>query len=132
MTREDVIKLLAFIEAANPSQKIGDLTPAAWHEIIPGDFAPEECAAAAVSIIRRGRNYVDLGDLIAEVRRARRPAGDAAHLRALLDPAEYRAGIEAADERTETALARIEARLGRRARLRAIPPPDYDDGEDSA
>jgi hypothetical protein len=122
-----MVKLLAYIEEAAPSQQIGEFTPEVWLEIIPASFTLDECRAAAAAIIRRGGRYIDLGPLIDEVRKARRPAEDAWHLESLLDPAAYRAGIEAADADTEATLARIadRARLrGARRHLKAIPPPD--------
>ena len=126
MTAEETAALCAYVEAANPSQRMGEMTPLVWHDILPPDFTLGECRAAAGAIIRRGARYVDLGEIISEVKRARRPAAEAARLAMLLDPAAMRAEIAARDAETPMVLARIADRAGRpRMRLKAVPPPDY-------
>jgi hypothetical protein len=124
VTREDAVKLCAYVEAACPSQQMADFTPDVWCEILPADYTLDECRQAVGAVIRRGERYADLGTIIAEVRRARAPEAEQEHLRALLDPAAYRDMIAADD----AAFMRKLAQRTGGARLKAIPPPDYDQG----
>jgi hypothetical protein len=124
VTREDAVKLCAYVEAACPSQQMADFTPDVWCEILPASYTLDECRAAVAAIIRRGERYADLGTIITEVRRARAPEAQREHLRALLDPAAYRDMIAADD----AAFMRKLAQRTGGARLKAIPPPDYGQG----
>lgn len=121
MTREEAVELCAYVEAACPSQQMTDFTPDVWHEIVPASFTVAECRAAVGVIIRRGERWVDIGAIVAEVRRVRADAAERERIHVLLDPARYRAEVEAADA---ACVAKIAERTGG-ARLRAIPPPDY-------
>ena len=123
MNREDAVKLCAYVEAACPSQQMGEFTPDVWCEILPAGYTLSECRAAVVVIIRRGERWVDAGAIVAEVRRARADAAERDRIRVLLDPAAYRAEVDAADE---AFMRKLDARAGGR-RLRALPPPDYGD-----
>jgi hypothetical protein len=124
VTREDAVKLCAYVEAACPSQQMTDFTPDVWHDILPADYTLAECRAAVGAVIRRGERWADLGQIIAEVRRARAAEAEREHLRVLLDPYAYRAEIEAADA---AFMRKLAARTGG-ARLKAIPPADYEQG----
>ena len=124
MTREDVVKLCAYVEAACPSQQMADFTPDVWHEILPASFTLDECRAAVVAVVRRGERWVDLGTILAEVRRVRADAAERERTRVLLDPDAYRADLEAKDT---AFLRKLAARTGG-AQLKAIPPPDYGGG----
>jgi hypothetical protein len=117
--------LAAYVEAACPSQQIGEFTPEAWADILPADYSLGECRDAVRAIVRRGSRFVDLGEIIAEVRRARADAAERERTRILLDPYAYRDMI-AADN--AAFLRKLAARTGG-AQLKAIPPPDYDDGQ---
>ena len=123
MNDTEITRLCRLVAALSPAQAWDEYTADAWAEVLPRDFTLEECQAALVAVKRR-QPWVDPSDLIAEVRRARRPAEDAEQLRTVIDPDAYRAQIEADDAAMEAVLDRIAARAGlpRRTRLRAIPP----------
>ena len=122
MNDTDLTILWRFVAALSPAQQWDEFTVDAWSGVLPRDFTLEECRAA-VLVIKRRQTWLDPHDIYAEVRRARGPAEEAERLRILTsDPAALNARNEAADA---AALARIEARLGRRARLKAVPPPGY-------
>jgi hypothetical protein len=123
VTREEAVKLCAYVEAACPAQQMADFTPDVWCEILPASYTLDECRAAVAAIIRRGERYADLGTIITEVRRVRAAEAEREHLAVLLDPAAYRDMLAADDAEFMRKLA---ARTGG-ARLKAIPPPDYDD-----
>jgi hypothetical protein len=123
MTREEAAALCALIQEACPSQQMGEFTPDTWREFIPEGYTLAECRAAAVAIVRRGERYVDVGQVIAEVRRVRADAAERERAAVILDPARYRTEyVEAADR---AFLAKLAARTGGAA-LKAIPPPDYE------
>jgi hypothetical protein len=124
VTRDDVVKLCAYVEAACPSQQMADFTPDVWHEILPASFTLDECRAAVVAVVRRGERWVDLGTILAEVRRVRADAAERERTRVLLDPDAYRADLEAKDA---AFLHKLAARTGG-SQLKAIPPPDYGGG----
>ena len=124
MIREDAVKLCAYVEAACPSQQMAELTPDVWRDILPASFTLDECRAAVGVIIRRGERWVDIGGIIAEVRRIRADEAERDHARIVLDPEAYRADIEAKDA---AFLRKLAARAGH-AQLKAIPPPDYEQG----
>jgi hypothetical protein len=122
--REDVVKLCAYVEAACPSQQMADFTPDVWHEILPASFTLDECRAAVVAIVRRGERWLDLGTIVAEVRRVRADAAEREHARIVLDPDALRADIDAKDA---AFMRKLAERTGG-AQLKAIPPPDYGQG----
>ena len=124
MTPVEITKLCRYIRAACPSQAFDEFTADVWAEILPAHYTLPECRAAVVAIKQR-QPYVDVSDIIAEVKRARYAAEDRQSIRKLLDPAAYRAQVEAADART---LALIEAEMHRRGvgkpvRVKAIGGP---------
>jgi hypothetical protein len=118
MTDEEVAKLCRYIKAACPSQAFDDFTPLVWAEILPAHYTLPECRAAVIAIKQR-QAYADVSDVIAEVKRARAGAADRDRLRVLLNPAAYRAEIEARDG---LILAKIAARAG--ITNRAIKGPE--------
>jgi hypothetical protein len=124
VTGEEITKLCRYIKAACPAQAMDEFTADVWAEILPGHYTLPECRAAVIAIKQR-QPYVDVSDIIAEVKRTRHAAEDRQSIRKLLDPAAYRAQVEAADART---LALIEAETRRRGvsqpvRLKAIGGP---------
>lgn len=121
MTRADAVKLCAWIEAACPSQRMAELTPDVWCTILPASFTLDEALGAAVAIIRRGERWVDIGAIIAEVRRARGDVTDREHAEQLRAAEAHRAQIEARDA---AFLRKVAARTGG-VQVKAIPPPDY-------
>ena len=130
MNDTDLTKLCRYIAALSPAQQWDEFTADVWADVLPRDFTLEECQAAVIEVKRR-QPWVDPSDIIAAVRRARRPAEEAAHLATVLHPGAYRAQVEAADADTEAILDRIAARAGlppRKARLRAVPPPADEGG----
>jgi hypothetical protein len=123
MTREEAVQLCALIQEACPSQQMGEFTPDLWREFIPESYTLAECRAAAVAIVRRGERYVDIGQVIAEVRRVRGDAAERERTAILLDAERYRTEyVEAADA---AFLAKLAARTGGAA-PKAVPPPDYE------
>lgn len=122
MTREDAVKLCAYVGAACPSQQMTEFTPDVWRDILPASFTLAECREAVGVIIRRGERWVDIGGIVAEVRRARADAAEREHTRIVLDPGAYRAEVDAADA---AFLRKLAARTGH-AQLKAIPPPDHE------
>jgi hypothetical protein len=120
----DLTKLCRYIAALSPAQQWDEYTVDAWADVLPRDYTLDECRAAVIEVKRR-QPWVDPSSIIDQVRRARRPAEEAEHLRTVLDPAAYRAKIEADDAETEAVLDRIAARAGlpRKVRLRTVPPP---------
>jgi hypothetical protein len=120
----DLTKLCRYVAALSPAQQWDEYTVDAWADVLPRDFTLDECRAAVIEVKRR-QPWVDPSSIIDQVRRARRPAEEAAHLATVLDPDAYRAQIEADDAQTEAVLARIRSRAGLppQAQLKAIPPP---------
>jgi hypothetical protein len=121
VTREEAVELCAYVEAACPSQQMTDFTPDVWHEIVPASFTVAECRAAVGVIIRRGERWVDIGAIVAEVRRVRADGAERERTQMLLDPRRYRAEVAEAD----AAFARKLAERTGGASLKAIPAPDY-------
>lgn len=99
MTGEEVVKLIAYIRAACPSQAFEEYTADAWAEILPRHYTLDECRAAVIAVKQR-QPYVDVSDVITEARRARRARQDRQEIRTLLDPAAYRELVADADART--------------------------------
>lgn len=129
MTREEAVELCAYVEAACPSQQMAEFTPDVWHEIVPASFTLAECRAAVIAIVRRGERWVDVGAIIAEVRRVRNDIAEHGSIAVLRDHGQYRAAIEAADEQrrsVEAVVREIAIRAGRPAGLKAVPRLDYD------
>lgn len=122
MTDDEVTKLCKYIAEACPSQRFGEFTSDVWAEILPRDFTLAECRSA-VAAVKQRQPFVDVSDVTAQVRRTRAAAADKDRLRTILDPAAYRAEIEAADARV---LAAIQRRAGRPLQLKAIPARDDD------
>jgi hypothetical protein len=119
----DVTALCRYAAAAAPAQQWDEFTADVWTDILrPYDFTLEECRAAVVAIKRR-QQWVDVSDVIAEVKLARRPAAEAAWVHTLADPAAYRAHIEAQDS---AFMRQLDERRGSTRRLRAVPAPDYE------
>lgn len=121
MTSTEVALLCRLVRAAAPGQPWDEHTAEAWELIVPPDYSLDECRAAVITIVRRGERFIDPGAVIAEVKRVRADAAERERIHVLLDPARYRAQVEAADAEC---VAKIAERTGG-ARLRAIPPPDY-------
>ena len=96
-------------------------TPDVWCDILPAGFTLAECRAAVGIIIRRGERSVDLGGIIAEVRRVRADAAERERTRVLLDPDACRAKVEADDA---AFMRKLAAHTG--AQLKAIPPADHE------
>lgn len=96
-----------------------EYTPDAWHDLL-GDLDLADCRAAVAAVAKR-QPFVAPAEIIAEIRRAKRHAGDRAHLRALLDPAAHREQIAAADS---AFLRKLAARTGRQPTVRAITEAD--------
>jgi hypothetical protein len=124
----EVTALCRYIAAVSPAQQWDEFTADAWAEVIPADFTLDECRAAVIAIKQR-QQWVDPNDIIDEVRRARRHADEQHQLHVLKDPAAYAAWVEGQDE---AFLAKLDARRGSTGRLRAVPPPDYDDEDEGA
>jgi hypothetical protein len=123
-------KLCRYVAAACPGQSWDEFTADVWAETIPGDFTLDECRSAVIALKRR-QKWIDVSDIVAEVRRDRRPAAESRRLYAVLGA--YRDEMLPAEEaRTRAALDRIRARTGYPGfELRPVPPPDYggDEGE---
>jgi hypothetical protein len=128
VTPAEVTALCRYVAAACPGQSWDEFTPDVWAEIIPPDFTLAECRSAVIALKRR-QKWIDVSDILAEVRRDRRPAAEARRLSAILGGGSYRGEVvPAEDARTRAALDRIRARTGYDGfELRAVPPPDYDD-----
>jgi hypothetical protein len=129
MTGEEANIVCQMAVEACPSQAWGEYTADIWADALePFDFTVEECRAA-IAAIKRRQVWVDVHDIIEQVRRARRPAEDAERLHTFTDPAAYREHIDGDQAAADAAtLARIadRARLrGTRRHLKSIPPPDY-------
>lgn len=130
MTREDAVKLCAYVEAACPSQQMTEATPDVWADIIPARYTLGQCKAAVTAMIRRGERFTDLGAVCAEVQRVRddnidrygTPDGPGA-----VDGPDAHRAVTAAEGRTaDEIIGEIRHRGGRS--LKAIPPPDYGRG----
>lgn len=117
MTPDEIIKLCRYIKAACPAQAMDEFTPDVWADILPVSYTLDECRAAVIAIKQR-QPYVDVSDVITEVKRARRADEDRQGIRALLDPAAYRRKIAEADQRTAEL---ISARAGRTLAIAAAP-----------
>lgn len=70
MTPEETVQLVAYVEELCPSQKIGEFTPDAWHEVL-GRWPLADCRSAVTELLARGERWVNVGDIAAEVRRIR-------------------------------------------------------------
>lgn len=116
MTQAEVIHLCRYIRAACPAQAFDEFTADVWAEIIPADYTIGECHEAVIAIKQR-QAFVDVSDIISQVKRTRRPAAAQAELRQLLDPVAYKAEVAAADDRF---LRELAARTGRPVALKAI------------
>jgi len=124
VTSTEVALLCRFVRAACPGQQWDEYTAEAWELILPPDYSLDECRAAIVAIVCQGARFIDLGAVVAEVRRTRAEAAERKRIRVLLDPGAYRAEVEAADA---AFLRKLAARTGSAA-LKAVPPPDYGKG----
>jgi len=89
MTCEEVTKLCRYIKAACPSQSMDEFTPVVWTEILPAHYSLDECRAAVIAIKQR-QTWVDVSDIIAEVKRARRADLESLVLPTDLDYAQVR------------------------------------------
>lgn len=122
MTRDEVVKLCRYIKAACPAQAFDDYTPDVWAEILPS-WLTLDAARSAVIAVKQRQAFVDVSDIIAEAKRARRAIEDQQRLGTYLDSAAYRAQIATADREF---LRKLALKTGSGAALKAVPEPDYD------
>lgn len=71
MTPREIGMLLAYVAGACPSQKMNDLTPDAWHDIL-GHLEYPECRAAVRAVGAR-QPFISPSEIIAEVAAQRSP-----------------------------------------------------------
>lgn len=71
MTLKEVAKLLAYVTGACPQQKINELTPDAWHDIL-GHLDYDD-ARAAVRVVGARQPFISPSEIIAEVAARRSP-----------------------------------------------------------
>ena len=115
MTPEETGKLLATC-AAYDRRTVGEMDVIAWFKAL-GDLPYDVCDAAAVAHYRHSRDWIMPADIRAAIKRAQ-PIGE--DLRTLLDPAAYRAHIDAVDA---AFLSKLQRRAGKPLALKA---PDSD------
>lgn len=154
MTAEEIAKLIRFVHALCPAQKMDELTPDAW-ELVIGDI-PFEDAKAALKILGKTLRFIAPADIAQEVRRVRnqRAAQYTDYENTLPDadpdrPLDYIAAMRAqifraasgdpelaprpVQQAIETTFVRIESAWSRSlAPLRAIEPPPADPDFDNA
>lgn len=70
MTPEESVLLIRYVRALCPQQKFDEFTPDAWHDILaPYDL--NEIRAAAARHIRAGNAFIAVGEIAAEISKAR-------------------------------------------------------------
>lgn len=70
MTSEEMTVLCRYIKAQCPQQAFDTRTPTAWAETAPG-WLTLDAARAAVIAVKQRQPFVDISDIITEVRQAR-------------------------------------------------------------
>nr|WSZ97252.1 hypothetical protein OH820_17750 [Streptomyces sp. NBC_00857] len=71
MSPEETVMLAAYVHAQCPQQKFDEYTPDAWHDVLY-PYALAEARAAVVARVSGGAAFVAVGEIITEIRRARR------------------------------------------------------------
>lgn len=78
MTRDEMVNFVEYVGVLFPQQKLGKLTPLAWHEVL-GHLGAEECRKAAAAICAR-QPFIAPSEIIHEIadaRAARQPHSNA-------------------------------------------------------
>lgn len=71
MTKQETGKLLAYVAGACPQQKMNELTPDAWHDIL-GHLEYDDCRAA-VRVVGARQPFISPSEIIAQVAAKRSP-----------------------------------------------------------
>lgn len=141
MTSRETGMLLAYVTGACPQQKINELTPDAWHDIL-GHLDYAECRQAARAVASR-QPFVAPSEIIAEIAAVRcvsQPHSNACRdgdcrdcrmswcmhschpraVAALAGPKAERPALEAGQRSDGEVLGELESRTGQHLRLRSV------------
>lgn len=109
MTEDEVVLITRYVRAVCPQQKIDEFTSDAWEDfLLP--YSVDETRAAVHRHVARGNAFISIGEIVAEIRKARSNRIDR-HTEAeppygAVEEAAYRAAL--LDERKAIADGRIE------------------------
>jgi hypothetical protein len=109
-TGKEASELLAFC-AAFDRRTVGKSDVAAWLQAL-GDLGYAECRDAVIAHYRDSREFIMPADIRARVKRVRRDQSERDRARIVLDPAAYRASVEARDKAFLARLTAAGRRLG--------------------
>ncbi|AJT67421.1 hypothetical protein T261_5805 [Streptomyces lydicus] len=71
MSPEETVMLAAYVHAQCPQQRFDEYTPDAWHDVLH-PYTLAEARIAVATRISAGHAFVAVGEIITEIRRARR------------------------------------------------------------
>jgi hypothetical protein len=117
VTPEETVDLLTTC-AAYDRRTIGKTDVAAWHAVV-GDLPFADAQQAVFAHYSESREWIMPADVRTRVKRKQRDEADRGRIRELLDPAAYRAEVQAADD---AFMRKLAARTGGKE-LKAPPEP---------
>ncbi|MFI1165592.1 hypothetical protein ACH4UM_18750 [Streptomyces sp. NPDC020801] len=70
MTPEETVMLTRYVRATCPQQRMDEYTADAWYDFL-APYSLSETQAAVAAHVRKGNAFISIGEIVAEIRRAR-------------------------------------------------------------
>lgn len=70
MTEDDVVLITRYVRAVCPQQRLDEFTADAWYDFLH-PFSVDETRTAIAAHVRKGNAFISIGEIVAEIRRAR-------------------------------------------------------------